>query len=161
MEEDLKNFLREANRVDNSIRPCKFVERFKMKRLDDKKRELILTSKFVIPGETTYDCLQCATCCINGEIKLPEHLAEKNKPCKFLKEGLCSVDEEKPSLCRQFPFRKFVLRYVDGRPDINLLLISVHCLGQTMGRVIDEERYQRIIDEIDKGPENVGQTRGL
>ena len=161
MDEELKGFLREANGVDNSVRPCKFVNHFKMRRLDDSTRNLILTSKAVIPGETHYDCLQCATCCINGEIKLPERLAEKGKPCKFLVENLCSQDVTKPSLCKQFPFKKFVLRYIDGRPDIDLLLISIHCPGQTMGRIITEERCKRLLEEIDKGPENVGQTRDL
>jgi len=156
----MKSFLKEVNRVDISIRPCKFVERYKMGRLDDNTRMFILTSNFVIPGETLYDCTACGVCCTNDHIKLPVEMVNNDKGCKWLKDSLCSRDDTKPPMCKQFPFKKLGFVRPNGER-IKLLAISIHCMGQMMGRVIDEERYQRILEEIDRGPELVGQTRCL
>lgn len=156
----MKAFLKEVNGVDISIRPCKFVERYKIRRLDDQIRMFILTSNFVIPGETLYDCTRCGVCCTNDNIKLPVDMVDGNKGCKWLVDSLCSRDDTKPPMCKQFPFKKLSFVRPSGER-IKLLAISIHCLGQMMGRVIDEERYQRILNEVDKSAELVGQTRCL
>jgi Fe-S-cluster containining protein len=161
MNDELKAFLRKVNQADISIRPCMFVQHFNMQRLDDHTRMFMTTSNVVIPGESTYECTKCGYCCSNEHIKLPkEFVRDDGKGCKHLVNNLCSIDDAKSHICKQFPFR--VLKFRTKDSVLKLLCISVHCRGQVIGGpIIDDINYEKLLEICSRAPEDIVQTRNF
>lgn len=100
---------------------------------------------FVIPGETTWSCLQCKFCCRNTRtILLPEGYPKKpNGECAWLDETLgCSCQGKKPAICMTFPFGTIKDSESHTHP---LLLIDKRCLGVNHGEVITDEIYNDLV----------------
>lgn len=161
MEEALKSFLRMVNGAHISVRPCMFVQYFKMPVLDDQTRMFMTTSNVVIPGESTYECIKCGYCCTNDHIKLPkEFLREDGKGCKHLVDNMCIIDGVKSHICKQFPFRILKFRFKDKL--LKLLCMSVHCRGQIAGGpIIDDDNYEKLVEMCSRDPKDIVQTRNF
>jgi len=70
---------------------------------------------------------------------MPE-MVKKNGRCIFLSSNRCTIYENRPLICRFYPFIMF-------KTDDYVFKVDKHCEGVGLGKVVDERYFWELVQQ--------------